>query len=190
MKCLFLGYNDKKTKLIKFLKEKKIRVKQIDNNLLEKDIEEADIVISFGFQKLIKKEIIDKFKRPAINLHMSFLPYNRGSYPNFWSFVNETPKGVTIHEIDGGADTGNIIFQNSYELDPNLEKFSTFRKTYDFLFSELENLFIEKYEDIIKNNYKSKKQVGKFSIHKDTDLPSDMNDWDTNILDYLQREKK
>ena len=121
---------------------------------------------------------------------MSFLPYNRGSYPNFWSFVNETPKGVTIHEIDGGADTGNIIFQNSYELDPNLEKFSTFRKTYDFLFSELENLFIEKYEDIIKNNYKSKKQVGKFSIHKDTDLPSDMNDWDTNILDYLQREKK
>ena len=27
-------------------------------------------------------------------------------------------------------------------------------------------------------------------LNKDTDLPSDMNDWDTNILDYLQREKK
>ena len=42
---------------------------------------------------------------------MSFLPYNRGSHPNFWSFIDDTPKGITIHEIDEGADTGNIVFQ-------------------------------------------------------------------------------
>ena len=41
---------------------------------------------------------------------MSFLPYNRGSHPNFWSFVENTPKGVSIHEVSNGIDDGDIIF--------------------------------------------------------------------------------
>ena len=39
-------------------------------------------------------------KRPIVNLHISYLPFNRGSHPNYWSFVENTPKGVSIHEID------------------------------------------------------------------------------------------
>ncbi len=186
MKCLFLGYDKKKTKLIDFLEKKKINIKIVRDELIINDIKEADLVISFGFQRIIKKEILSQLRRPAVNLHMSFLPHNRGSYPNFWSFVNDTPKGVTIHEIDGGADTGNIIFQKKYDIDPALLEFSTFKKTYDFLFLELENLFIKNYESIIKNDYKSKKQLGKFTIHKDTDLPSNIKSWDMNILEYLR----
>ena len=48
---------------------------------------------------------------------MSYLPYNRGAHPNFWSFVNNTVKGVTIHEIDQGIDTGKIILQKSIKFD-------------------------------------------------------------------------
>jgi len=37
------------------------------------------------------------------------LPYNKGSHPNFWSFIENSPKGVSIHEIDEGIDTGKLI---------------------------------------------------------------------------------
>ena len=187
LQCLFLGYNEKKTKLINFLKEKKIQVKNLGDDISLKDAQKADIIISFGYKKLIKKEIINKLSRPAINLHMSLLPYNRGSHPNFWSLVNKTPKGITIHEVDDGADTGKIIFQKEYEIDPRLEKFSTFKKTYDFLFLELENLFIDNFDKIATQNYNPKKQEKVFPLKKDSDLPSNIDSWDINILKYINK---
>ena len=188
--CLFLGYNEKKTKLINFLKEKKLDIKNIENNTLSlEEAKKADLIVSFGYQHLIKKEIIQKIKRPAINLHMSFLPYNRGSNPNYWSFVEDSPKGITIHEIDEGADTGNIMFQKNFNIDPKIEKFSTFKKTYNFLFNELENLFIENFNFIVDKNYKTIKQEGRFSSHKDSDMPKTLNNWDTSIVDYIKKNK-
>ena len=118
---------------------------------------------------------------------MSLLPYNRGSHPNFWSFLNRTPKGITIHEVDCGADTGNIIFQKEFDLDPNFEKYSTFKKTYDFLFLELENLFIDHFDKIVAQNYNSKKQEKVLPLKKDSDLPSNIDNWDIDILKYLNK---
>ena len=42
-------------------------------------------------------------------MHPSFLPYNRGQYPNVWSIVEGTPAGVSLHYVDEGIDTGPII---------------------------------------------------------------------------------
>ncbi len=30
-------------------------------------------------------------KKSIINLHISYLPWNKGAYPNVWSFIDETP---------------------------------------------------------------------------------------------------
>ena len=38
-------------------------------------------------------------------MHISYLPFNRGAHPNYWSFKDNSPKGVTIHFIDNGIDT-------------------------------------------------------------------------------------
>ena len=110
MKCLFLGYSSKKTKLIKFLRHKGIKVQNLTRKINQRDIADKDIIISFGYRKIINKRLIKKNK-PIINLHISYLPYNRGSHPNFWSFIDKTPSGVTIHEIGEGIDTGKIIYQ-------------------------------------------------------------------------------
>src|SRR3989338_5004694 len=67
-----------------------------------------DFIISYGYSYIIKKDIINQYKDKIINMHISFLPYNRGADPNFWSFIEDTPKGVTIHYIDEGIDTGDI----------------------------------------------------------------------------------
>ena len=72
---------------------------------------------------------------------MSYLPYNRGAHPNFWSFVNNTVKGVTIHEIDQGIDTGKIILQKSIKFDLKKNPKMTFKQTYNILFKRIRKSF-------------------------------------------------
>ena len=128
-KCLFLGYGVNKTTLIKFLKSKKINVVSLKNRSLNlKLVKKFDFIISFGYRKIISKGLIERLDRPIINLHISYLPYNRGAYSNFWSFINNTPKGVTIHEIDNGIDTGKIIYRKKINF--TIDKETTFRSTY------------------------------------------------------------
>ena len=87
MNCIFLGYDEKKTRLIKLIRSKKYEVDNFNTEISLKQAKESDIIISFGYNTIIKKEIINIVNRPIINLHMSFLPYNRGAHPNFWSFL-------------------------------------------------------------------------------------------------------
>ena len=87
---------------------------------------------------------------------MSYLPFNRGAHSNFWSFIENTPAGVSIHKIDKGIDTGNIIFRKKINFDINLDKFSSFKKTYNYLFLEAEQLFKKiLIKFIIKNTKKN-----------------------------------
>jgi methionyl-tRNA formyltransferase len=46
-----------------------------------------------------------------MNLHTSFLPFNRGSHPNVWPIIDGTPAGVTLHTMDSEIDKGEIIYQ-------------------------------------------------------------------------------
>ena len=95
---------------------------------------------------------------PIINLHISFLPYNRGANPNFWSFIDQTKKGVTIHEINSKIDAGNIIFQKEIKFNIKKNKNLTFRDTHNTLILEIEKLFIKNYKAIIYGSYKTKKK--------------------------------
>ena len=89
-----------------------------------------DMIIASGYKKIIKKQILEKISCPILNLHISYLPYNRGSHPNFWAFFDNTPSGVTIHQIDEGIDTGPILYQK-YVFFNKGEK--TFKQTYERL---------------------------------------------------------
>ena len=90
-----------------------------------------------------------------MNLHISLLPWNRGADPNLWSFLKDTPKGITIHYIDSGVDTGDILLQK--EFDFNLEE-DTLKTTYDFLNKEIIRLFKNNYKKIFHNLIKPQKQ--------------------------------
>jgi methionyl-tRNA formyltransferase len=71
----------------------------------------AHIGISVLFGLMLRREVLNLFRGGCINLHPSLLPYNRGAYPNVWSIVDQTPAGATLHYIDEGLDTGDIIAQ-------------------------------------------------------------------------------
>ena len=183
-KFLFLGYNNNKTTLINFLKKKKILVKHLSRQITLQDLKDIDLVISFGYRKILNKTLLKKLVRPAINLHISYLPYNRGAHPNFWSFIDNTPKGVSIHEIDSGIDTGKIIFRQKIKINPYRKNFSTFKKTHAYLINQVEKLFIKKFKKILTKKYKSFNQKGKNTYHIKSNLPLELKNWNTNIIKF------
>ena len=71
-----------------------------------------DLLISLYSKEIIPLEIIKLPKLGAINLHPALLPYNKGVSPTFWTLANgEKFTGVTLHFLDEGIDTGEIISQ-------------------------------------------------------------------------------
>jgi methionyl-tRNA formyltransferase len=68
-----------------------------------------DLVVVFGYGKIISKDVFRCVT--VLNMHPGYLPYNRGPNPNLWAILNGTPRGTTIHFMDKGVDTGDIIAQ-------------------------------------------------------------------------------
>ena len=76
------------------------------------------IVLAF-VTDIIPKAMIDIPKYKAINYHPSLLPRYRGGSAIHWAIINgETETGVTIHYIDAGIDTGDIILQERVPIYP------------------------------------------------------------------------
>jgi methionyl-tRNA formyltransferase len=87
-----------------------------------------DIGVSALFAHVLRKEFLDLLPGGCINLHPAQLPYNRGVYPNVWSIVDQTPSGVTIHYIDEGIDTGDIVAQREVPVSAADTGASLYRK--------------------------------------------------------------
>ena len=132
------------------------------DKLSKDDTEGYDFIISFGYRHIIRQEIIDLFPDKIINMHISLLPYNKGADPNLWSYLENSPKGVTIHKIDKGLDTGDIILQKKVQDDIEND---TLKTSYDRLIQEIVKLFVDNAEDILNNKITAHKQQDTGSIH-------------------------
>lgn len=149
-----------------------------------------DFILSYRYRHIIDEKFLQMVKVPIVNLHHSFLPFNRGAHPNFWSFYEDTPKGISIHLIDKGIDTGDIIYQEEIQLNQN----STFRETYKKLDDEIVERFIKIYPDIVAKNYDLIKQKSKGTFHNASEIDKYLikypNLWDMKINSFLKKEKE
>ncbi|MEA1866998.1 MAG: formyltransferase family protein [Thermodesulfobacteriota bacterium] len=125
-----------------------------------------DYVVSYRYRHIIKQDLIDFLSAKIINLHISLLPWNKGADPNLWSFLEDTPKGVTIHFIDKGLDTGDIIAQKELFFDPEVE---TLGSTYENLNSEIVRLFKDVWPRIRVGKAAGIKQLPGGSLHMSKD---------------------
>lgn len=107
-----------------------------------------EIGVSALFGYILRRDILKLFPNGCVNIHPSLLPYNRGSYPNVWSIVEETPAGVTIHLIDEGVDTGAIIAQRPVEVEPVDTGETLYRK----LEAACLDLFVETWPSIVSGD--------------------------------------
>ncbi len=150
-----------------------------------------DIIISYNYKHIIGEDIIAYMQGKIVNLHISLLPWNRGSNPNFWSFLENTPKGVTIHQINAGIDTGKILYQKECFFDAGKE---TFLSTYESLNCEIADLFKEKWEEIMTGQFVLKEQEGEGSSHTMKDfkkIKSQIDfEWSDSIAEVLERYER
>lgn len=129
------------------------------------DLTWADLIVSFGYRHIFKASTLAKLARPAINVHISFLPWNRGADPNFWSWFDRTPKGVTIHYIDVGIDTGAILAQQPIKFDDG----ETLATSYEKLIQHAVDLFSATWPMIREDRLSGQPQRSTGSYHRKAD---------------------
>jgi methionyl-tRNA formyltransferase len=79
-----------------------------------------DLIVVVYYDCILKGDVIGIPKRGCINLHLALAEEYRGCYPTTWALINgEIRTGVTLHYIDEGIDTGDIIAQKAVEILPD-----------------------------------------------------------------------
>lgn len=77
-----------------------------------------DVILVAAFQQILKPAVLDMPRLGCINVHPSLLPRYRGPAPFYWMRRNgERVAGVTVHYMDEGIDTGDIIAQETFEME-------------------------------------------------------------------------
>jgi methionyl-tRNA formyltransferase len=76
-----------------------------------------DVIVVACFPRLLPPALLDLPRHGALNVHPSLLPAYRGPQPLFWIFHDGLEHaGVTVHLMDSGADTGDIMAQQPLAL--------------------------------------------------------------------------
>jgi phosphoribosylglycinamide formyltransferase-1 len=77
----------------------------------------AELKVLAGFMELLSEDFLDRFPGPVINVHPSLLPKYPGAHPIEDALADGAEEfGVTVHYVDAGIDTGEIIRQQSCRL--------------------------------------------------------------------------
>ncbi|MBV6493607.1 MAG: Methionyl-tRNA formyltransferase [Turneriella sp.] len=78
---------------------------------------QCDLFVSMSFNQIFKKDIINLPPLKTINCHAGKLPFYRGRNILNWALINDEPEfGITVHYVDEGIDTGDIILQKTYTI--------------------------------------------------------------------------
>ena len=166
---VFLGVNDAGMRVYEWLCDRSdvfvhtllTTKEQLDNI---KTIQ-PDYIISCGYGHIVPEEILAIPTEGCLNLHPSLLPFNRGANPNVWSIVDGTPAGVTLHYMDAGVDTGNVIAQRAVE-----KRFSDTGKTLQNRLDDAQvELFRSVWPKIVTGEAESKPQDQNAGTYHRTD---------------------
>lgn len=142
------------------------------------------MIISFTYRYKLSEHVISEIGGEAVNIHISLLPWNRGADPNIWSWIDNTPKGVTLHYITESLDSGDIIAQRITRMSQK----ETLESSYNKLIADAEQLFIEVFPLCHYWNEMRKKAIGKGSYHCLADLRAIRAeiDYTTSIDSFLK----
>ena len=156
--------------------------------------ENFNLVISYTYPYIVKKGVIDEVKGNIVNLHTSYLPFNRGSYPNIWSIIEGTPRGVTLHYMNSELDRGDIIAQVLVPLKDG----QTLKSSYDELDKVAKELFKASFMYYGYWDDLRKKPCGRNTFHSDKqflELKEQFEQWDwemsvEELVDYVCKKEE
>ncbi len=115
-------------------------IDQLSNN-------QIDLIILIGYMRILSPTFVRSYSKKIINVHPSLLPkFAGGMDTNVHEKVlkaGETESGCTIHYVDEGLDTGEIILQKKCQIEPG--------ETVESLKEKVQRLEGEAFIEVIKS---------------------------------------
>lgn len=125
-----------------------------------------DYILSVHFPYIFSEKFLSIPQIGSLNLHPSFLPYNRGFHTTSWSIINNSHFGATIHWIDKNIDTGDICIRKELSITPE--------DTADTLYKKIiileEEIFIEFLPQLLIGKLNRIPQEHGGNLHRKADL--------------------
>lgn len=145
----------------------------------------CDLFVSMSFNQIFKNEIINIPQFKTINCHAGKLPFYRGRNVLNWVLINdENEFGITVHYVDEGIDTGDIILQNTYPITDNDNYGSILEKA----FSECGLLLYEAIEQIKNGTSTRTPQIEKHPVGfycGGREIGDELIDWNNTSRDIF-----
>jgi len=78
-------------------------------------------VVLVSGTRIISKKVLESCKAEFINMHAGITPAYRGVHGGYWAVANKDDEnfGVTVHRVDKGIDTGEILYQQRIPVTSN-----------------------------------------------------------------------
>lgn len=161
----------------------------MDKNINSKEFSEViaqyncDLFVSMSFNQIFKNRIINMPRLKTINCHAGKLPFYRGRNILNWVLINDEKEfGITIHYMDEGIDTGDIILQKTFPI-TDMDDYSTLL---DRAYKECASLLFQSIKEIQNETVARKEQK---SIHPVGFYCSDRRIGD-EIIDWNQSSRE
>ena len=181
-----MGKND----IFNLANEYSVKTIVYDNNQqLFRDLKKSLVTYDFGllcwWPKIIPREILNITRRGFVNTHPSYLPFNRGKHPSFWSIVEDTKFGVSLHKVLPEVDAGDLIAQHELRSDWEDTGGTLYNRSLDAMF----DLLVDTYPDLRNGRLNSIPQNNEdMSFHLASELLEKQNinlDQPTTARDLL-----
>tara|TARA_B110000971_G_scaffold213919_1_gene245365 strand:+ start:142 stop:1035 length:894 start_codon:yes stop_codon:yes gene_type:complete len=153
----------------------------------------CELLVSMSFNQIFRKEIIDLTRIGIINCHAGKLPFYRGRNILNWALINDEKEfGITVHFVDEGIDTGDIILQETFKISDEDNYDSLLEISYKSCPSVL-------FEALVKIAEKNYKRIDQRTIHpvgfycgmrSDGDEIINWNDNSRNIFNFIRAISK
>lgn len=116
---------------------------------------DSDLFVSMSFNQIFRERIINLPKYNTINCHAGKLPFYRGRNVLNWALINDEKEfGITVHFVDEGIDTGDIILQRSYPITED----DDYGTLLEMAYVECANLLYDSIKQIQDGSFKRIKQ--------------------------------
>ena len=155
-----LRYEKPDNKIIEYCKKNKIKFYIFKNINSKKNFRiifdyKCDLIVSMSYDQIFGSLYQKFFPSRIINCHAGNLPFYRGRNILNWALINgENQFGITVHFVDSGIDTGDIILQKKFKILKSDDYNSLLKKCY----KECPKLVLRSINKIQKKNFRAIKQ--------------------------------
>lgn len=116
----------------------------------------CDLFVSMSFNQIFKTKLFNIPRLKTINCHAGKLPFYRGRNILNWALINdENEFGITVHFIDEGIDTGDIILQRCFKISDS----DTYETLLETSYIECANILYDSIVLFKEKNVKTKRQI-------------------------------